>query len=628
MLMLAARPAEAIITKIGSQGYGVTPIGGVNPASLSGAYRALGASGVSGTPSARNQDELPLGGTPLVSHGGPVMHSTTTHVIYWDPHKEFKPTTTEIISGFFTNVAHDSGLATNVFAIAGQYTDTTGHAAYSSTFGGALVDEEEYPTSENCITPNEPGRDKGPYATCLFDAQLKTELAAFVNAHSLPRGPTQLYFLLLPHSVATCLPEVEGKPQACSNNVFCAYHSYISPGTASEIIYADIPFSLLDTGFAKECQDDGHTANLQQPNPDFEGGEDTETRFADVALKYISHEAIEAITDPLVNVTNQTAWVDAHGLEIGDKCNGVAPDLAEDGIGYDNNAFLPVLGGEVASNNLSDQSINSGSYYLQSEWDNAERACLMQPAPLSEAGFTPASAQATAGQPVSFSGTAFDPYGELELNWAFGDGATGTGPTPGHVFAAAGVYTVTMTPKDSLTNSTTTPVSHTVTVSNAPSSTSGAAAAASVAPAAPLTPVVVPDSSFPKARAALNANTGAITFTTSVLDPGTLSWLLTFQNGKFGAFASSNPKCKPGLVRLSRKCRPAKIVFAKGSKVVVVPGAVSFTLRPSGSALKALKNALRQKKGLPVTMTLTFRSSLGGGPASRTQSLTVQLRAR
>jgi PKD repeat protein len=710
VLSLAAPPAGAIIVKVGNQGYGVTPIRGVEPASIPGAYRAPEASGLSAAGSARNQDGLPFGGSALASQGGPVMHSTTTHVIYWDPSKEFKATTKGIIGGFFTNVAHDSGLASNVFAIAGQYTDTTGHAAYSSTFGGALVDEEAYPTSGNCTVPT--GVDEGPYAKCLFDAQLKAELSNYIGVHSLPTGPTQLYFLLLPHSIATCLPEVVEGKQVCSNNFFCAYHSYISPGTASEIIYADIPFSLLDTGFVKGCQDDGN-ANLQQPNPDNELGENAETRFADVALKYISHEAIEAITDPLVN--NQTAWVDARGLEIGDKCNGVSPDFEHDGIGYDKNAFLPTLGGSAGGSNLFNQSINTGSYYLQSEWDNGAKACTMNPLALSAAGFTTSSTSTH----VQFEGKATDPYGGLGFTWKFGDGTESAGATPTHIYSTPGKYTVTMTPKDTLTGSTAAPVSHEILVNDAataafttsanpatagtsvrfdgsassdadgsiaeyawsfgdggvgagatPSHTYGAAgnytvtltvkdsggetgsashqitvAPPVVTPAQPKVPsetttttttatattaalVTLPSSSFGSLLTTITPTTGAITFSESVSDPGTFSWLLTFQNGKFGAFASGSPKCKAGFIKLSGKCRPAKIMFAKGSKTVTAAGTVIFTLKPSAAALKALKNALKQGKGLPVTATLRFQSALGGSPVSHTQSLMVKLKKK
>src|SRR5664280_1408146 len=308
------------------------------------------------------------------------------------------------------------------------------------------------------------------------------------------------------------LVNIEGEiEQACSNNLFCAYHSYIEPGTANEIIYADIPFSLLDSGHAKDCQDDGRAA-IQQPNPDNAGEENTKTRFADVALKYISHEYIEAVTDPLVN--EETAWVDAHGLEIGDKCNGVHGPA--NGIGKDPSSFLPELGG--AEGARFNQAINTGSYYLQSEWDNGGKGCLMKPVPLGSAAFA-LTTSASTGSPVGFHGTATDPYGAFEPAWTFGDGGIGVGASPSHTYAAPGEYTVTMTPKDALTDSTAAGVSHTITV----------------APPAPPTPVpvttqttgssttvtVAPSSAFATAHAAMNARTGALTFTTSVADPGT-----------------------------------------------------------------------------------------------------------
>jgi PKD repeat protein len=247
-----------------------------------------------------------------------------------------------------------------------------------------------------------------------------------------------------------------------------------------------------------------------------------------------------------------------------------------------------------------------------------------------------ATASPTAGMPVAFSGaeSTDPPRGSIATyTWDFGDGFEGSGATPSHAYAAVGSYTAKLmvTGSDGLTAS----ISRQVDVAAPAGGGGGGGGGSSTAqtttptPTPTTTPTVapVPNSSFAMAHASLNAKTGAITFTTSVLDPGIFSWLATFQNGKFGAFASS-AKCKTGFVRLSGKCRPAKIVFARGSKVVPAAGTVSFTLRPSGSAFKALKNALRQKKGLPVTMTLTFQSSLGGSHVSRTQSLMVKLRAK
>jgi hypothetical protein len=55
-------------------------------------------------------------------------------------------------------------------------------------------------------------------------------------------------------------------------------------------------------------------------------------------------------------------------------------------------------------------------------------------------------------------------------------------------------------------------------------------------------------------------------------------------------------------------------------------GTVSFTVTPTASALKALQDALEHKRGLPVTATLTFQSSLGGSPTMHTQPLTIKLK--
>jgi PKD repeat protein len=54
-----------------------------------------------------------------------------------------------------------------------------------------------------------------------------------------------------------------------------------------------------------------------------------------------------------------------------------------------------------------------------------------------------------AGRLVSFAVAASDPEGDpLSFAWDFGDGATGSGETPGHAYAAAGTYTATVTVSD------------------------------------------------------------------------------------------------------------------------------------------------------------------------------------
>ena len=50
----------------------------------------------------------------------------------------------------------------------------------------------------------------------------------------------------------------------------------------------------------------------------------------------------------------------------------------------------------------------------------------------------------------------------------------------------------------------------------------------------------------------------------------------------------------------------------------------NVTLKPSASALKALKKALKQGKGIPVSVVLKFQSSLGGAPVAHTQTVIVK----
>jgi PKD repeat protein len=674
----AAAPAGAVLARIGGHDYGVTPIKGVNPASLPAVKRAV-ASAPASTSRARPYDKA----GQLLNHGGPVMHSVDTHVIYWDPSGEFTALTKSIVNKFFSDVARDSGLASNVFAVAGQYGGVSGHALYNATFGTEESDATAYPMS-GCIVPA--GADTGPpYTHCITDAQLTSELSAYIAAHGLPKGPAHQYFVLLPHRVVTCLPDelVEGTiVHPCSNNYYCAYHSAISGGSASEIIYSDMPFSLLDSGYVKGCQYDGN-AEVQHPNGD-NTTSDEATKYADVLLKVISHEYIEAATDPLGD-----AWWDVTGAEIGDKCNTTGT-----GPGEDLNAFLPNLGGNAMSGTLFDQSINSDHFYLQSEWDNAAGACRMQPLAVSAAAFSSSPAEGVPHSPVTFQGTASDPYGNLELNWSFGDGATGTGAAPTHSYAASGSYEVTMTASDRLTGSTSGPVVDTFVVDEPPTGSftfapSGAASGTSVAfdgsasgdldgsitgytwsfgdgatgsgatiahsyalPGQYTVTLTVIDSSLQTAsasqsvtvtapagnaakisansaftsRAAFNAVSGAITLTLALADPGTLSWLGKFPNGRFGVFAASTPKCRSGQLRLGARCRPASIVFASGRRSVAGPGTVTVVLKPSRSTLKALRTARKHRTGVPVSLTLRFQSARGGGAVIHTRVVVVRLK--
>jgi hypothetical protein len=146
-------------------------------------------------------------------------------------------------------------------------------------------------------------------------------------------------------------------------------------------------------------------------------------------------------------------------------------------------------------------------------------------------------------------------------------------------------------------------------------------------PLPPIKPVEVPplpNSSFKVIAASLSLTTYAITFEEAVVDPGRFTWVLTFENGKYGVFAAKVKRCKSGSVRLKGKCRPGRVLFARGSETIATAGTATFMVRPTTNGIKALKNAFKLHKGLPVTALVTFQSARGGQPASRVQSLIVK----
>lgn len=73
-------------------------------------------------------------------------------------------------------------------------------------------------------------------------------------------------------------------------------------------------------------------------------------------------------------------------------------------------------------------------------------------------------ASAVAGQPVAMSASFADLWSGLgePPSWSFGDGTTGSGAQISHAYAAPGVYTVTVTARDGLGNTTSSTYSITV----------------------------------------------------------------------------------------------------------------------------------------------------------------------
>jgi PKD domain len=377
---------------------------------------------------------------PLVFHTGvPVMGSNTGQIghvtitpIYWNPTGSglvYTPTYKSVINTYLQNVAAASNQNSNVFSVSTQYYQKISGGAnqyiqYVVSAGALANDTDAYPpalAAGHCTADP-------TYAYCITDAQLQTELAAFLTTNL---NDANLYMVFFPNTVETCFV-ADGQPnQACSSTGFCGYHSGFGITGSNPPFYANEPFPSL-TG----C---GPVSGTQAPNGD---------AFADAEISIVSHEANESITDAY------GAWYDSalpSGFENGDEC------------GY---TYGISLGGTPGA--LYNQVINGAHYYTQDEFSNEDyarnlgdpvsdtnativRGCV-QKEELPTAAF-PVPPPITAGASTTFNGgTSFDPDNNAPLvafSWNWGDGtAPSSGVSPSHTFNSVSTFNVTLTVTD------------------------------------------------------------------------------------------------------------------------------------------------------------------------------------
>ena len=305
-----------------------------------------------GSPRSAANPATPTG--PVVYHGGQVMHTNTAYTIFWFPGgSTFSANYESLINRYFQDVAAASNSPTNVYSTATQYYDKAASIQYLSAFGGSYVDTNPFPPNGCSVAP-----------VCLTDAQLQAEIQKILTIEGWHGSTSVMFFLMTPRGVDSCF---DSSGAECTTNRYCAYHSYFVDTSGELVIYANQPYNAPTAG----CY------YGESPN-----GDD-----ADATINTISHEHIEAITDPLGD-----AWYsnDATGDEVADICLG---------------NFGTAIGGAPGAE--YNQVINGHEYWLQQEYSNDNSGCVQHYAPTTvPASFSAPTVSGSAVQGQTLSSTA------------------------------------------------------------------------------------------------------------------------------------------------------------------------------------------------------------------------------
>jgi len=271
-----------------------------------------------------------LAGGPLLYHtGGAVMNPyVAVYLIFWSP-----PTLqTGGATGFSANYGTSTILGGawleghGVMNIATQYFQTIGgvttYVSNNGGWGGYYVDTAAYPAS-GCTDSATPGN-------CITDAQIQAEITKAMGINGWTGGMNKIFVLLTSSGEGSCF---DSSNTSCAYTQYCAYHSFFSLA-GQNVIYANIPFGN------PACKVAGQTTPI-----DANG---------DLATNVMTHEIMEAATDPLGN-----AWFTSSGDEIGDICNfNFGPNTWGTGAGAGN------------------QMWNGLIFEVQQEYDNHSASCV------------------------------------------------------------------------------------------------------------------------------------------------------------------------------------------------------------------------------------------------------------
>ena len=439
--------------------------------------------------------------TNMDYNGGPVMPSNTDYMVLWSP-TGLSAYPAGYVSGletFFRGLAHDSGGHQNVDSVSAQYNDLTGaFARYQTTFGGALVDTNPYPPTE-CPAA-------APVTACLTDPQIQTELEQFVASRGLKTDLSHEYFLLPPPNVESCFSnDANASPPfgGCSAGepanlaFFCAYHSNTT--VSPMLLYSNDPFDAtnplcqdgnnpngiadgeINGGLSHEQNEsvtdplpndawtNGAGANQgQEVGDQCVGMMGTPLGTAPNGAKYNqvinghfywfqeewsnkTHSCLQRLSPTEARPHARFTVTAGTGLTLNFDARGSsAPGGVAEYVWQFNDAFGAQTI-EQTTPAISHTFPSAGAYsvgltIMASDGTSTGTGGIATTGQDGiTTGFTFAPKHARAGQPASFSALgSVSAQPVMTYLWEFGDGTTGSGQSPTHVYRHPGRYTVTL----------------------------------------------------------------------------------------------------------------------------------------------------------------------------------------
>ncbi|HEU5383656.1 MAG TPA: hypothetical protein VFV38_50290 [Ktedonobacteraceae bacterium] len=235
--------------------------------------------------------------------GGRVMVGTAhAYAIFWEPTGNVSARYNALIKRYFRDVG-----GSPLYQIARQYTQFDGRSPANAVLAASWVDSRPYLHSP------------------LLDVDIQREVMRAQRINGWHSSLSNVFFVFTERNRNVCF---DGSMTECTKNGYCAYHSAFGKNT----IYAVVPYIA-----SFDCD--------PYPGPNHDD--------ADQTITALSHEQLEAATDPLGD-----GWIDSEGQEIADKC-------------ADDYGRSDAQGANVIW--------NRHLYLVQKEWDNHTGRCRLTP---------------------------------------------------------------------------------------------------------------------------------------------------------------------------------------------------------------------------------------------------------